>query len=103
MKAIEALDITPGQLELLRRLFQQHLPGIRVWAFGSRLNGRSVPASDLDLVAFTRRDDARRLNDLRDALDESDLPFRVDLHAWDELPESYQAEIERRHLELLRG
>jgi hypothetical protein len=32
---------------------------------------------------------------LREALEESNLPFRVDLFAWDEVPESFKANIEK--------
>ena len=55
-----------------------------VKVYGSRATGRARPASDLDLVVFppvARRD----LMDLRFAFEESDLPIKVDVLAWDEI------------------
>ena len=37
-------------VELLRR----HVPEAEVWAYGSRVNGRSHDASDLDIVPRAR-------------------------------------------------
>ena len=38
---------------------------------------------------------------LREAFEESDLPFRVDLFVWDRIPEQFKAQIEAEHVELL--
>lgn len=55
-----------------------------VKVFGSRATGCARPASDLDLVVFPPV--ARReLRDLRFAFEESDLPIKVDVLAWDEI------------------
>ena len=35
---------------------------------------------------------------LRDAFDESDLPFRVDVHIWDRLPDSFHKHITEDYL-----
>ena len=40
----------------------------------------------------------RRVADLREAFEESNLPFRVDLFGWDEVPESFKAHIEAQHV-----
>lgn len=61
-----------------------HMPaGAAVWVFGSRANGRARRYSDLDLAI----DAGRRLTIdetavLREAFDESDLPYRVDIVDW---------------------
>ena len=34
----------------LDALFREHLPNVEVWAYGSRVDGRSHDGSDLDLV-----------------------------------------------------
>ncbi len=94
------LTLTAEDLTLLESLLRQHLPGVEVWAFGSRVTGRARPASDLDLVVFAKPEQAARVADLREALEESDLPFRVDLHVWHELPASFRDNIRRAHLPL---
>ena len=35
---------------ILEALVLKHLPGVEVWAYGSRINGRSHDGSDLDLI-----------------------------------------------------
>ena len=35
----------------LEALLSEHVPGVEVWAYGSRVNGRSHDGSDLDLGA----------------------------------------------------
>ena len=35
---------------MIEELLEERLPGVEVWAYGSRVSGRSHDASDLDLV-----------------------------------------------------
>ena len=44
------LDLNPRHREQIERLLREHVPGIEVWAYGSRVDGRSHEGSDLDLV-----------------------------------------------------
>ncbi len=94
MGSERSVDLTPEERELVRALLAQHLPDTEVWAYGSRVKGTSTPKSDLDLVAFATPDQAAAVGDLREAFEESDLPFRVDLFVWDEVPESFRPRIE---------
>ena len=94
------LDITPGQQTLLMQLLQQFLPNIGVWAFGSRVKGNARPTSDLDLVVFANPLQRSQVFALQEALEESNLPFRVDLLIWDEIPESFKTNIQRQYIEL---
>ncbi len=43
----DRLHLQPKHREALLR---EHLPDVEVWAYGSRVNGRSHDGSDLDLV-----------------------------------------------------
>ena len=52
--------------------------------------------SDLDLVVFATPKQCRRVGDLREAFEESDLPFRVDLFVWDEIPENFRERVGTR-------
>ncbi|MCY4313420.1 MAG: nucleotidyltransferase domain-containing protein [Gammaproteobacteria bacterium] len=73
------IDITPEQYETISSLLRRHLPGVEAWAYGSRAKWSSGPRSDLDMVVFSKPDQQRQVADLREAFEESDLPFRVDL------------------------
>lgn len=90
------LDLSPGQLRQLRAILSRRLPHREVRAFGSRVTGRSKPHSDLDLVAMgdTPVDDLS-LAELRSDLDDSDLPFRVDVVIWPNAPPHLREAIDR--------
>ena len=88
------LDITPAARSELLALLQQYLPGVTVWAFGSRVKGTSRRHSDLDLVLFSRPEQAAQVALLHEALEESSLPFRVDLLVWENIPASFQHTIQ---------
>lgn len=74
------MQLTPAEARSVRRTLDAILPGAEVWVFGSRATGRARPFSDLDLLLThpPRLNWAQRAA-LRDAFDESDLPFRVDV------------------------
>ena len=46
----ERLHLLPRHRTPIETLLREHLPGVEVWAYGSRVNGRSHDGSDLDLV-----------------------------------------------------
>jgi type I restriction enzyme S subunit len=72
--------IDPHQWEELNSILSAHLPGRRVWAFGSRATGRRVKRfSDLDLLIEGAGLSLREAALLDEALDESRLPFKVDV------------------------
>ena len=64
-------------------------------------HGPARPQSDLDLVIFTTPAQERSVAVLREAFDESNLPFRVDLFIWDHVPASFKEQIEREHVVLV--
>ena len=66
----------------------------------SRVKGAARPNSDLDLVVFTTPAQRPQVSELKDALDDSNIPFRVDLHVWDELPERFHEIIRNECLTL---
>ena len=91
------IDVTAGQRKTILALLARHLPGTEAWVYGSRAKWTSRPQSDLDLVVFATPEQRRGLGNLREAFEESDLPFRVDLFVWDEVPETFREEIEAEH------
>ncbi len=97
----EPIDISPGQRKELLDLIMRHLPNVEVWAFGSRVKWTARSNSDLDLVAFARPEDEGRVSRLKEALEESSLPFRVDLLVWDKIPESFQKNIRDRYVVMI--
>ena len=95
------LHLSPKHRALLEALLRKHLPDVEVWAYGSRVNGRSHDGSDLDLVLRgpgLKRIPTGALGDFEEALRESNIPFLVEVHDWSWLPEEFHLEIERRHV-----
>ena len=82
------------------------MPGVEVWAYGSRVNGRSHDGSDLDLALRgpgLKEIQADRLATFTEALRDSTIPFLVDARDWARLPEGFHREIEREHVVLAAG
>ncbi len=90
---ISAVDITEADFKIIQRLLASYIPDTTVWIYGSRVKGTSTPKSDLDLVVFSTPEEEQQIGDLREEFEESDLPFRVDLFVWDDLPERFKEQI----------
>ena len=88
-----AIDITTEERQTVLALLQQHLAGTAAWVYGSRVKWTSRPQSDLDLVVFATPEQRPQVGDLREAFEESNLPFRVDLFVWDDVPDSFRKRI----------
>ncbi len=95
------IDITTDQRKTVLALLASHLPNTTAWVYGSRVKWTARPESDLDLVVFATPERAGRVSDLREAFDESNLPFRVDLFVWDDVPEQFRKQIEAEHVVLV--
>ena len=102
----ERLDLPRRYRDQIEALLCEHVPGVEVWAYGSRVNGRSHEGSDLDLVLRgpdLQRIDSGQLMDLTEALEESNVPILVQTHDWARLPERFHREIEREYVMLVAG
>ena len=94
----DRLHLLPRHRRLLEALLRRYLPDVEVWAYGSRVNGRSHDGSDLDLVL--RGPDLKeipidQLVDFEEAVRESNIPFLVEARDWARLPKRFHREIER--------
>ena len=103
---INRLNLRPQHRQQLEVLLQQYLPNIEVWVYGSRVKGRSHEGSDLDLVLRSSdlaAIDNTKLSAFKDALQESTIPFLVEVRDWAKLPASFHREIEREHVVLRKA
>ena len=102
----DRLHLPPKHRRLLEALLRQHLPDVEVWAYGSRVNGRSHDGSDLDLVLRgpgLKKIPGDQLGDFEEAVRESNIPFLVEARDWARLPERFYGEIEREYVVLVEG
>ena len=97
----QPIDITADQRKTLLALLKRHLPNTTAWVYGSRVKWTARPQSDLDLVVFATPEPKRQVSELREAFEESNLPFRIDLFIWDAVPEQFRKQIEAEHVVLV--
>ena len=102
----DRLRLMPKHRRALEALLRTHLPDVEVWAYGSRVNGRSHDGSDLDLVL--RRPGLKeipsdQLGDFEEAIRESNIPFLVEARDWARLPDRFHREIEGDYVVLVEG
>jgi type I restriction enzyme S subunit len=89
------IAVEPHEWELLAEILRAYLPGCRIWAFGSRATGRRVKRfSDLDLAIDGGPLPLKEAALLDEALDESRLPFKVDVVELAVLTPEFRARIE---------
>ncbi len=85
------VDVPAGALDAVLRTLAEHVPDRDVRVMGSRASGRARPFSDFDLVIMgDEPSDLRTLGGLRDAFDESSLPFTVDIIEWASASEAFR-------------
>ena len=96
------IDIHPDHLEIITDILKQFAPGCEVRAFGSRVTGMAKKHSDLDLaVAGKQKIDHKQMSQLKEAFEESDLPFRVDVLDWNGISPEFRQVIETKYEVLL--
>ena len=99
----DRLHLSKRHRRVIKTLLREHLPGVEVWAYGSRVNGRSHEGSDLDLVLRgpgLEEIPAGQLADLEEAVRKSTIPFLVEARDWARLPERFHREIESGYVVL---
>ena len=99
-KELDNIDLTVSQRKEILSLLKHYLPDTEVWAYGSRVKFTAKPSSDLDMVAFASKEQSLSVANLKEAFEESSLPFRVDFFVWDEVPEQFHKNIEAERVVL---
>lgn len=91
-----SVDLRADHLQLVLRILAKNVPDREVWAFGSRVQGRAKPYSDLDLAVLGDQPlSLDVLAALTDDFAESDLPIRVDVVDWATTKDSFRQIIAR--------
>lgn len=88
------IDLSPVHTKIIKQILTEKLPNCEILLFGSRANGTAKPYSDVDLAVISKDGvDKNRLWELREAFEESDLPYRVDVLDWNVLSEAFRRKI----------
>ena len=77
------IDISPENWRIVRSILQRYVPDREVWAFGSRAKCTAKEFSDLDIAVIGEQPMTIGLTaDLKEAFQDSALPFKVDIVDW---------------------
>jgi len=97
------IDVSQRHLATIKRILAEYVGDCEVRLFGSRGNGTANQHSDLDLAIVGKGKLKRRAKMLlREAFEESDLPFRVDIIDYSTISETFRAIIEEKY-EVIQG
>jgi len=92
------INLAPRYLASVKKILRKHFPDCEVRVFGSRATSKVKAYSDLDLVVMGSAKLATKdLYALKDELEESDLPIRVEVLDWNAISHSFQAIIEKKY------
>lgn len=98
------IKLTPQQAAIVRAILRTHLPDREVWVFGSRIGDHPKPYSDLDLLV---QGDVplspETVIALKEAFDDSNLPFQVDIVEWACTSEKFRRIISTNYVILQPG
>lgn len=92
------LNVKQQYLEELKSILREYCPNAEVWAYGSRLTEDCHSGSDLDLVVKSFNDKTKSLYELKALLSDSNIPFIIDIHEFDKLPDYFQTEIKKNYV-----
>ncbi len=92
------IDLPLHHLNTVRCILAEQIPGYEVRVFGSRVEGRAKPHSDLDLAIVGEKPvDLATLSRLKEAFEDSDLPIRVDLLDWNAISDEFRQAIQKSY------
>ena len=98
------IEMSPAQLSEVKQILKRYVPDSEVRAFGSRVTGRVKPWSDLDLAVVGAEPMGwENVALLKEAFQESTLPFRVDVLDWHETSPSFQTIIAQQYAVIQAG
>ena len=82
---MNSTGLTSEQLNVLTQIFRKHAEVKAAKLYGSRAKGNFHPRSDIDLVIFGDNIDRFLISDILLDLDDSNLPYSVDLQNYSDL------------------
>ena len=95
------IDISPENWRIVRDILQRYVPDREVWAFGSRAKWTAKEFSDLDIAIIGDKPLSIALTaDLREAFQESALPFKIDIVDWANITPSFRQVIQAAKIQI---
>lgn len=77
------MQLSDKEFQIIQSILKSLIPDAEIWLFGSRVKNQSAKYSDIDILAKMQKPiPLDVLFKLKNAFDESDLPFTVDIVDW---------------------
>ena len=93
------IKLSEKDLKITKKILREIVPEYEVRVFGSRVTSKSKYYSDLDLAIFgNKKLTINKIADLKEAFQESDLSFRVDVVDWARLTDNFKKIIEKKYV-----
>jgi len=97
------IHVSESERKIIEDILKQHVSDCEVRVFDSRCKGNHKTYSDIDLAIVGRELlDIRKLGELKDAFEESDLPYRADVMDWNAITQAFQTTILRSGYEVIQ-
>lgn len=92
------INLSVNELEILKEIILSPLRdfSVEIYFFGSRATGKNHEFSDVDILIKTNDDLTKmrkKISEIKESLEESNFPYKVDLVFEQDLVESYKEEI----------
>ena len=92
------INIPPFHLEIIKEILRKYVPNCEVRVFGSRIMHTVKNYSDLDITIVGKNKlPKKNLYSLKEAFEESDLSFRVDVLDWNAISAEFREVINKRY------
>ncbi len=94
------LSLKRKYYDILVNIFNSYCPKAQIWAYGGRVKNSSHSGSDLDLTIKSFNESGKYLYELKELLNNSDIPFLIDINEFEKLSQSMQDEISKNYVEV---
>ena len=92
------IDLKSEYLQEIKKILAKHASDCEVRVFGSRVTGRAMTYSDLDLVLVGPHVlDLQKMIEIKQAFSESYLPILVDVLDWNSISDNFKKVIEEKY------
>jgi len=85
------INATEAEIKIVKEIIEKYAADCRVYVFGSRVKNTVKKTSDLDLLfEAPQKLGFLRIQEIKEAFQESDLPYRVDVIDYNDISENFK-------------
>ncbi len=90
------IDLSPAVRDSVLNILHHHLGGQRIYLVGSRARGPAKRFADIDILLMNEQPLSPEVRaHLRYDLEESDIPYKVDVMEWAGLSPSFRSRLQQ--------